>query len=284
MTPPSCENHAMPARSCVLISLLIILGTASAVAAQSPGSATGTRAAEVTAWLAVAQSIAVVLGGVVAGVWGVYQLLAWRYFQNAMDLDCAVLSERAGADASLVVFDVILKNIGRRTVVAHPREPIVFSDIHPIAWRRNHVEKYRYAGELHVKRIKTPSPDVVGAETHDALDHVPHLDRVDLLGEYRVNHRRVDFFMEPGETYHLVVAVRLEPGAYLARITFIGRPRFADVIRSFVGYATVRDFWSRLVYVRVLDSGVVESFPERAGAPGRGDKAPPASSSPGSVR
>jgi hypothetical protein len=95
-----------------------------------------------------------------------------------------------------------------------------------------------YAGSLKIRRIQVrvdarPSHvdwwgddnPSIGAET---------VSEINLLDEYTADEEiPPDFFMEPGEEYHLGACVLLPAGMYLAKVVFVGGRN--------------REFWSRIV-------------------------------------
>lgn len=63
---------------------------------------------------------------------------------------------------------------------------------------------------------------------------------IDLIDSYEVEDERRNFWMEPSESYHLPVLLEIEPGNYLAMVTFIGaRGEF--------------EFWRRFFVIQVDD-------------------------------
>jgi hypothetical protein len=76
---------------------------------------------------------------------------------------------------------------------------------------------------------------------------------LDLVDEYEID-GETDFWLEPGETYNVGVALVLEPGTFLVLITFVGD-------------ASPEDFWRRTYVIQVpRQAGAVLS----AAQPGEG--------------
>jgi hypothetical protein len=107
------------------------------------------------------------------------------------------------------------------------------------------LEKLKYSASLDIKEVRD-----LGDGACRQLDWfqspylraVRGLPEVNLLSEYENPDldSRVEFWMEPGETYRLCAPVALPAGSYIAKVTFVGTRR--------------GEFWSTLTAVTIPHS------------------------------
>jgi hypothetical protein len=174
-------------------------------------------------------SILAVVGG---AVWTVVHFYQRRESQTALTIDMAATSMEYSGSLHLVNFDVCLTNKGQVDVRAERKIRPAYED---------NDERIDYGGELLIRRIAS------GLMANHAIDwftedhqHSPESTDLqsDLLRVFRNAEGLTDFWMEPGESYHLSSAYALERGNYLVMITFVGN-------------RGPTDFWRRLFLVQV---------------------------------
>jgi len=167
--------------------------------------------------LADVKELVVTLAAVIGGAWVLLRLFKERTDEAALDIVVTVTSRPYDTTTWLAFFDVVLTNKGKTKVQAKASVPgqIAFDD---------QVERLNTSCTLQVKRVRPG----LGAPQQwiDWFDSplLEHMADVNLLSEYEdpQNRNRVDFWMEPGEAYHLGTPLILTEGLYLGKITFIG--------------------------------------------------------------
>jgi hypothetical protein len=135
----------------------------------------------------------------------------------------------------LVTFDVTVRNMGQvRLTIRRDRNPA-----YPRADTEDS-ETLKYGADLLIRRV----PDGAGAgesiqwfSSEQATSPVEGDLECDLAGEYELG-GKTDFWMEPGESYHLSTTRVLTTGCYLAMVTIIGD-------------SSDREFWRRLYLIQV---------------------------------
>ena len=177
----------------------------------------------------LATAIAVVVGG----GWIFYQYIVRRLGQTGISIDLIACVHPHTEGFRLVFLDVVLKNTG------HTRLDASLASRFELA--RQFDDSVQFAGSLQLRRIEGPAP---AAAAHvDWWENAPGvlgslvIPEVNLLMEYTDEDERPDFFMEPGEEYHLGNAFLLSPGTYLAKVVFVGQGK--------------REYWSRIAQVHV---------------------------------
>jgi len=183
---------------------------------------------------------ATALALLVGGGWTFYQFALRKSFESALQIESAVATEPMGANF-VVSIDVVLSNIGNRRIGVPRRLPA-----EDIVHYENSV---KYPVDLQVRALATdlPCPAFAGwwPEGH-SLKTITGIPRhISLLYEYSEPNEKdaaiteYDFFMEPGEKYHLGTVFVLPAGHYVAKVVFVGE-------RS-----TAAEYWSRTAYFRV---------------------------------
>ncbi len=182
------------------------------------------------------------VAAVIGGLWALRRYLIERTDEEAVVIEINSNCELHGRDY-LVLLDVILTNKGHTKVQAkYERNE---------GWAYNDgVEKLRHSGSLQVKTIRAwepPNDRHLDWFKSPLLEPVAGLPEVNLLIEYEnpLQNNRIDFWMEPDETYHLGVPLVLSAGLYLAKVTFIAS-------------GGDDNFWSRVCCIQVSEAGLVK--------------------------
>jgi hypothetical protein len=177
----------------------------------------------------------VIAAAIIGGLWALLRVWTERTYEAAIDIE---ISSTCAADGPeyLVFLDVVLTNKGHTRVQAKYKRSE--------GWAYNDgVEKLKHSGSLQVRRILPwvgPNNRFLDWFETPLLDSIPHLPEVNLLTEYEdpEQNNKIDFWMEPNETYHLGAPIVLSAGLYLAKVTFIGA-------------AGDDNFWSRIHFIQV---------------------------------
>ena len=185
------------------------------------------------------------MAALIGGIWVLFRFVKERTNQAALKIAVAQRSTPF-KDKHLVAIEVSLENKGKTRIVAkikRSKDGLAFDDT---------VEKLRHCCELQIKKFREDQPPPVGHvdwfET-GIVEYIPGLNaEINMLTEYENPEKRneVDFYMEPGEAYHLEAPVVLPAGIYLAKV-------------SFVATGGDRNFWSRVFTFAVP----VSNNPER---------------------
>jgi hypothetical protein len=114
-------------------------------------------------------------------------------------------------------------------------------------------ETLNYGGDLLVRQI--PSGASAGTQVRwfgmpSAKSPLSGDMEADLLDEY-LDNGGTDFWMEPGESYHVSAAIVLNPGSYLVMVTFVGQ-------------ASDEEFWRRMFLVQVPTLTSAGTIPDAA--------------------
>lgn len=176
------------------------------------------------------------LAVIAGGLWAIYHYVRGRTYEKRLLLD--IKTSSSVMDKKRVLFvEVQLTNPGKGILQAKRVGPkdYVYKD---------EAEQLKYSCSLQVKRL---DPGKLAGEAHldwykcPALEPVPDIPaEINLLDEYIVpaENSEIVFWMEPGEIAHLPAALVLQPGHYLLKVSFYGTNPY-------------KDFWSRLIYVRL---------------------------------
>lgn len=183
------------------------------------------RADPVSKWATI---IAILAGG----IWALYHFYLRRESQTALTIDLTTNSVPSMNSANFVNFDVALTNKGQVAVRARQKIRPAYKDLD---------EELDYGGDLLVRKI---SSELRVNETVDWFtkdqEHSPRPTdlQVDLLRFFRNDKGLTDFWIEPGEVYHVGSTLVLAPGSYLVMVTFVGD-------------RSPSDFWRRVFLVQV---------------------------------
>jgi hypothetical protein len=191
-----------------------------------------------------AKNFAETLAILVGGSWAFYRFVIRRESKPALDLALTYRVIPETEDRFLAYFDVTLTNKSTHRVLARKRRPRLpaFSD-------RN--EDLQHSCSLILRHIVTGA--ALGTQVRwfadgDAKSPLPTDIVANLLNEYEYDvEGKEDFWMEPSEISHLSVGVILQPGVYLAMVTFVGQPR------------DDREFWRRLFIVQIPERDTLPS-------------------------
>ncbi|HYM75863.1 MAG TPA: hypothetical protein VE377_07780 [Candidatus Dormibacteraeota bacterium] len=185
-------------------------------------------------WAETIEHVTVALASIIGGVWVLFRFFNERTLESALTID--IDASLTPVDGKLLTFvDVKLSNVGKVRLQAKPADPSenAYDD---------KVETLKYSCSLRLKKLLSlaDASDAVIDWFKDKNVADSSLGEINLLNEYEdpENHYKVDFWMEPGEVYHLGVPLVLSPAVYLAKVTFVGD-------------RCDKEFWSRIVVVRV---------------------------------
>jgi hypothetical protein len=165
----------------------------------------------VQAWVS---SAAVVLGG----CWALYRFGLRRERETALAMSMTPVCAEYGSGRYFILFDVTLTNKGSVRVVSKKARMHAYKD---------HAETLNYSGDLLVRRVPSEYPECrqlrwFADPSSAALPASASVDiEADLLEDYVNARGETEFWMEPGESYHVNAAIVLTPGLYLAKVTFI---------------------------------------------------------------
>ena len=178
------------------------------------------------------------VAAIIGGLWALRRYLIERTDEEAVVIEINSNCTLYGSDY-LVLVDVILTNKGHTKVQAKYKRNK--------GWAYDDgVEKLRHSGSLQIKAIRD------WASLNDRhldwfksplLEPVDRLPEVNLLTEYEdpLQNNRIDFWMEPDETYHLGIPLVLSAGLYLAKVTFVAS-------------GGDDNFWSRVFCIQVPEA------------------------------
>jgi hypothetical protein len=200
-------------------------------------------------WVSLPQAVenwATALGIIVGGGWAYYRFGLRREKETALAIDLAHTCTTYETGKYLVFFDVTLTNKGSVRVTAKRKQLPAYSDSS---------ETLNYGGDLLVRQI--PSGASAGTQVRwfrepSAKSPLPGDIEADLLDEY-LDNCETDFWMEPGESYHVSAAMVLNPGSYLAMVTFVGQ-------------ASDEEFWRRVFLVQVPTLSPTGTIPNTSAA------------------
>ncbi len=157
----------------------------------------------------------------------------------------AVFTQSAVTDKGerfLAFFDVTLNNKSKRRVLARKRKPgqpaLLDGD-----------ECLQHSCSLLLRRVDAGAPlatQIRWFNDPKAKSPLPTDIVANLLVEYEYDvEGKEDFWLEPFEVSHLGVGVILEPGVYLAMVTFVGQP------------SGDKEFWRRQFIVQIPERDAV---------------------------
>ena len=194
-------------------------------------------------WVSFAQAVqnwATAIAVLVGGVWAYYRFGIKRESETALAIDLAHTSVSYDANF-LVFFDVCLQNKGAVRLGAKRNRRYAYED---------NTEALAYAVDLLLRPV--PSGSAPGSRIGwfaNETDKSPRSSDIelDLGAEYEID-GETDFWMEPGESYHLGAGVVLAAGSYLAMVTFVGD-------------RSDEEFWRRVFLVQVPNPPGAPSVP-----------------------
>jgi len=166
----------------------------------------------------------------VGGGWALYRFGVRRESETALSIDLTYASAAYSA-LHLVSFDVVVANKGAVRLGAKRKQGTAYED---------DVEVLANSVDLLLRRIPSDLPvdsQVGWFVAPNTRSPQPEDLEFDLAAEYAIR-SETDFWMEPGESYHVGACVILEEGAYLAMVTFVGDRSDAE-------------FWRRVFLIQV---------------------------------
>ena len=176
------------------------------------------------------QNWATALGIVAGGIWAAYRFGIRREKESALAMDLSYSTVAQGDGGYLLFCDVTVTNCGKVRISATGADAPVYTD---------KLERLAYAADLLLRRLPgdLPRNTPIGWFGH-AAGESPRPDDIELnLLEAFESGSEIDFWMEPGEAYHLSRGAVLAPGLYLALVSFVG--------------SRTGEFWRRLFLIEV---------------------------------
>ena len=198
----------------------------------------------------IASNMAVVLAAFVGGFWALRRYHRERTDEAALEIGFQYKTRPADPDY-LIEIDVVVTNKGKTKIEANTtrKEGYAYND---------GVEKLKHSASLQLRQVQPWQAD---EKRHlewfesSLLTSVAGLcPEINLLSDYEdPAGGLIQFWMEPGEIYHLSAVLILPAGHYVAKVTFIG--------------ADDGDFWSRVAAISIpadssepmRDSEILES-------------------------
>ena len=165
------------------------------------------------------------------GVWAFYRFVIRRERETAIAIDMNTTCTPYGQGHFLAFFDVTLTNKASVRVTAKRARSPAYEDT---------AETLNFSGSLLVRRVSpgtAPGPFVRWFSESAPSSPQPGDIQADLLDEYELN-GKTDFWMEPGESYHVNAGIVLADGTYLAMVTFVAAK-------------SDKEFWRRVFLVEV---------------------------------
>jgi hypothetical protein len=186
-------------------------------------------------WVSLADAVskwATTFAIIATGIWALFHFYLRRESQIALTIDLVTTCVTYADSLYLVNFDVCLTNKGQVAVRAQRKIRPAYED------KDEHID---YGGDLLIRKVSS------GLSVNDSVDwfvkdheHSPRSGDIetDLLRIFRNDDGATDFWIEPGELYHVSSAHVLASGNYLVMVTFIGN-------------RSPEDFWRRTFLVQV---------------------------------
>ncbi len=174
------------------------------------------------------QSLAIIGGG----LWALHRFGLHREKEPALEIGIASRTKHSPGGGHLAIIDATLTNTGKVKLRANQkRGDRAYND---------GLEELKYSVSLIVRHVDenchTGQHLSWFNEEKKAFFHDEDY-QIDLVRDYCDKPDMTDFFLEPGETYALSAAIYLDPGLYMAMVTFIGLKH--------------DDFWRRTAIVEV---------------------------------
>lgn len=180
----------------------------------------------------IVQSVSVALASLIAGIWALLRLRRERTYEAALKIE--VDSTPVDPGARYTAIEIILTNQGHVKLQANEA-------IKPGPVYADRLETISYSCSLSVKRIADQAEGKsLRIDWFDPDLFSLAIPEINLLAEYQNPDRneRVEFWMEPGESYRVGSLLHLPPGTYLAKVTFVGSN-------------SSEDFWTQLTHFTV---------------------------------
>jgi hypothetical protein len=180
----------------------------------------------------IVQNVSVALASIIAGIWALLRLRRERTHEAALKIE--ILSTPVDPGARYTAIEVILTNQGHVKLQANEA-------IKPGPVYADRLETISFSCTLAVKRIADHAEGKSFCiDWFDSDLFSLAIPEINLLAEYQNPERneRVEFWMEPGESYRVGSVLRLPPGPYLAKVTFVGSN-------------SSEDFWTQVTHFSV---------------------------------
>jgi hypothetical protein len=215
-----------------------------AAAQTPPASASSPLNDSADLWQTMLEATALLIGG----VWALWIFVINRSNESALKIETTPLTVTRPSSRTVVFFEVTLENSGKVKIGSKPRNYDSSKKL-LAAYSDPDYEILDFSVSLLVRPL--PKAGYSQTETKDLgkrdkqLDWFSDMDKqklkptdlvaeIDLVDSYAVDDKKANFWMEPGETYHLPVALELQPGDYLGMITFIGERGDFEFWRRFI--------------------------------------------------
>jgi hypothetical protein len=183
----------------------------------------------------------------IAAGWALVHFVLKRTNEAALKIDMTTPRTIVDQGRVILVSEVVLENIGGVRIGAKPRRYRT-KTLLP-AYQHERYEVLDFSVSMLIRPLpKTGYAQMATKEVGEqrgTLDWFGEFDgnlkprdlvaEINLIDSYEVDDTEVNFWMEPAEVYHLPVILEIEPGNYLAMVTFIGaRGEFEFWRRFFV--------------------------------------------------
>lgn len=184
-------------------------------------------------WGSAFNDWAVGLAALAGGAWALGKFIRERAGEPALVITTAVEQAPLEDGLMFVVVTISLKNVGKVMIAAKPKadqDGYVFDD---------GSDRLRFPCTLELRPVAQAASAPLLIRWYEQGQARPVSDGIDVLEEYRDNRsdNQVDFWMEPGESYHIGVPLKLSLGAYLAKVTFVGAKNPDDYWSRQFGFA-----------------------------------------------
>jgi len=182
------------------------------------------------AWISIAigvQSVIQSFALLTAALWALFRFGLRREGETALEIDLNYSAFPIRPDMQLVAFDVSLANKSAVKLAAkRTRNPAYTDDWEKLAFGIDllirEIDTRGLVSKSEVKWFPTPK-STVPMERDLEIDLASDYVTVEEHRGRTTNDREIThFWLEPGEVYHLASVSALEPGTYLAMVTFVG--------------------------------------------------------------
>jgi len=179
----------------------------------------------------IIQHLTVALASIAGGIWAILRVNRERTYERALKIE--INTNTIAATQPLIFVRVTLTNQGHSMLQANEgaANSPVYSDP---------VDKIYYSCSLQIRKFDAgqAKPDL-SVDWYDIGLLSAAVPDINLLSDYQnPNNGKFEFWMEPGESYHLGSLLCLRSGLYLGRVIFIG-PDSGE------------DFWSETFYFQI---------------------------------
>jgi hypothetical protein len=225
-------------------------------------------------WSEIIQNFAVASAVAVGGIWTLSTFVFQRSHETALKLEMTTTQARCDGVSYLVFFEVALTNLSRRMIEAQAKSydaggaKPVYKDLE---------EQLSHACSLQIRRIKTRIPNETSLDWFEKAAHLEPVGvEINMISDYEISRTgEIDFWIEPGESYHLGRTIVLPPGNYLAMLTLVGtdsqhvwREERTPILETLVLYRGASGRYHRLEKCRLTFGETILSWHGSAIAPG----------------